>query len=189
MGSQIVKGSIGQLARESGKSIAQTFVNADMVVLVDTSGSMGTHDAPGGVSRYEAACRELASLQASLPGKVAVLSFSDTVQFCPTGTPTNLGGRTSLAGALEFAKIADVPGMRFIVISDGEPDSESEALAVARTYKNRIDAIYVGSELSGRGRAFLSELTRLSGGVSVTPGATGLNTLCQTIERLRLGTE
>jgi Mg-chelatase subunit ChlD len=46
----IIKGSIGQIAKDSGKTIAETFVNADAVVLVDTSGSMSTTDAPGGVS-------------------------------------------------------------------------------------------------------------------------------------------
>ncbi len=188
MKTALVKGSLGQLAKDSGKSIAETFINADAVVLVDTSGSMSTHDAPGGVSRYDAACRELAGLQGNLPGKVAVLSFSDTVQFCPTGTPTNLNGGTDLAGALRFAKVADVAGMRFVVISDGQPDSEAGALAVARTYTNRIDVIYIGSELNPRGRNFLEELARASGGVSVVTGAAGLGVLGQTVERLLLAT-
>lgn len=186
--SAIIKGSIGQIAKDSGKTIAETFINADAVVLVDTSGSMSTQDAPGGVSRYEAACKELAGLQTSLPGKVAVLSFSDTVQFCPTGTPTDLRGGTDLAGALRFAKMADVPGMRFVVISDGEPESRDLALTVARTYTNKIDTIYIGSELQRAGRDFLESLARASGGVHVTTGAAGLGALGQTVERLLLAT-
>lgn len=182
----LVKGSIGQLAKENGKSIAETFVGADMVVLVDTSGSMSTHDAAGGQSRYDAACEELASLQANQPGRVAVLSFSSTVQFCPTGQPTNLGGGTDLAGALRFAKMADVAGMRFVVISDGEPGDASAALAVARTYQNRIDVIYIGSELHPTGRDFLESLARASGGVSVT--ADRGQGLGATVEQLLLGT-
>lgn len=181
----LVKGSIGQLARESGKSIAETFIGADVVVLVDTSGSMGTCDAVGKQSRYDAACRELASLQANLPGKLAVLSFSDVVIFCPNGQPINLHSSTNLAGALRFAKVADVADMRFIVVSDGEPDDASAALTVARTYTNRIDVIYIGSELSKYGQDFLNELARASGGVSIAPGkAAGLGMIA---EKLLLG--
>lgn len=186
--SAIIKGSIGQIAKDSGKTIAETFLSADAVVLVDTSGSMSTADAPGGIGRYDAACKELAGLQANLPGKVAVLSFSDTVQFCPTGQPTNLRGGTDLAGALRFAKMADVPGMRFVVISDGEPDQPGAALEVARTYSNRIDVVYIGSELQRAGRDFLTTLAAASGGISVSTGAAGLGVLGKTVERLLLAT-
>ena len=74
---------------------------------------------------------------------------------------------TDLAKALKFAKMADVSGMRFIVISDGEPDSQQDALDVAKTYKNRIDTIYVGPE-NGGGQAFLQQLAKASGGQGVT---------------------
>ena len=63
--------------------------------------------------------------------------------------------------------MADVTGMRFIVISDGEPSSESEALNVAKTYKNKIDTIYVGPE-NGDGQEFLRKLAKASGGQGVT---------------------
>ena len=164
---QIVAGSIGAVAAQSGKSIAESFVNADVVIVVDTSGSMEACDSRGGKSRYDVACEELKSLQASLPGKLALLSFSDDVQFCPNGIPWQYGGGTDLAKALKFAKMADVTGMRFIVISDGEPSSESEALNVAKTYKNKIDTIYVGPE-NGDGQEFLRKLAKASGGQGVT---------------------
>jgi Mg-chelatase subunit ChlD len=88
--------------------------------------------------------------------------------FCPNGQPHNFQAGTDLAKALEFAKVADVSGMRFILISDGEPDDRSAAMRIASTYRNRIDIIYVGSETSSRGRDFMSELARLSGGIAVT---------------------
>ena len=103
-----VPGSINAIAQQSGKSIAETFVSADVIVIVDTSGSMGQHDSTGGQTRYDVACKELANLQASLPGKIAVLAFSDDVQFCPSGVPTFLSGSTQLDKALKFAKIADI---------------------------------------------------------------------------------
>lgn len=165
---QLVKGSIGAIAQQTGQSLAQTFLDVDCVVIVDTSGSMGSHDAPQGRSRYDQACWELATLQGDLPGKIAVITFSDSAEFCPNGTPRNLGGTTALDQALKFAKVADVPGMRFVVISDGIPNSESSALAIARKYQNRIDTIFVGPEGDTRGREFLQRLAAASGGQHVT---------------------
>ena len=167
---EIVKGSLTDIAKQTGASLAETFLSADVIVLVDTSSSMQAMDAPGGKSRYDAACAELANLQATIPGKVAVISFASTgdVIFCPNGQPFNLEGGTGLASALEFAKIADVPDMRFVVISDGQPDSEREALKVAATYLNRIDTIFVGPEGDDRGRAFLTKLANAKGGQAVT---------------------
>jgi Mg-chelatase subunit ChlD len=63
---------------------------------------------------------------------------------------------------------ANVEGMRFILISDGQPDDERTALDVAKTYKNRIDVIFVGSELSPYGREFLERLSRATGGTTIT---------------------
>lgn len=164
----IVTGSLTDIARANNTSLAETFIGAEAVVLVDTSGSMGAADTPQGKTRYEVACEELASLQENIPGKVAVISFSSDVMFCPHGTPYNFHGGTDLTKALEFTKVADVDGIRFILISDGEPDNTTTALQLARTYRNRIDIIYVGSEFSMRGREFMSELARCSGGVAVT---------------------
>lgn len=164
----LVKGSLADVARQSGQSLATTFISCDVVVICDTSGSMGARDSRGGNSRYDQACYELAALQGSLPGKIGVITFSDTVMFCPNGTPLFLGGGTDLAKALTFAKVADVPGgMRFIVISDGDPDAPNEALAIARKYHNRIDTIYCGPE-NGHGRQFLEQLAAASGGSHVT---------------------
>jgi Mg-chelatase subunit ChlD len=168
MNTAIVAGSISAMAQNQNKSIAESFVNAEIVVIVDTSGSMSDRDSRGGLSRYDVACEELAALQGSLPGKIAVMAFSNQVQFCPAGEPIYFGGGTDLAGALLFCKLADLPGMRFILISDGEPDDPKRALDVAKTYQNRIDVIYVGPENHPSGRDFLQKLAQATGGVSVT---------------------
>jgi Mg-chelatase subunit ChlD len=167
MNNQIVPGSISAIAQQSGKSIAESFLSADCVVIVDTSGSMHINDSRNNKSRYEVACEELKSLQATLPGKIAVLSFSSDVMFCPAGIPNDYGEMTDLAKALNFAKMADVPDMRFIVISDGEPDAEDDALEAARKFTQRIDTIYVGPD-GGSGQAFLKQLAAASGGKNVT---------------------
>lgn len=165
---QVVKGSLAQVSKDKNQSIAMSFLDADCIVIVDVSSSMEETDAPGGKSRYQAACDELTALQSHLPGKIAVLAFSNDCVFCPSGTPTMLGGSTDLAAALKFAKVADVDDMRFIVISDGQPNSEEDALAQAKTYQNRIDTIFVGSEISPLGRKFLARLATASGGKTVT---------------------
>lgn len=179
----IIPGSVSAIAAQSGKSIAETFLSVDAIILVDISGSMETHDARGGESRYTIACAELAKLQATLPGKLALIAFASHPVFTPSGIPPAPTGTTDLAGALRFAKVADTGDMRFIVISDGEPNSEQDALAVAAQYKGRIDTVYVGPE-GGEGQAFLQRLAKRQAGQSVT--AAHANTLCAVTEQLLL---
>lgn len=168
MSTDIVKGSIAAIAQETGKGIAETFMQADCVILVDTSGSMDSKDSRGGRSRYEVSCEELRVLQAEMPGKIAVIAFSSAVVFCPGGVPTYMGGGTNMAEALYHAKSADVDGMKFILISDGEPDSKERTLEAARQFRQKISTIYVGPEELPAGRAFLEKLAAACGGASVT---------------------
>lgn len=179
--SSIVVGSIGAIARQSGRSIAETFMNCDHIVIVDTSGSMMAQDARGNKTRYDVACEELIRLQKSLPGKIAVLSFSDQVQFCPSGIPHNYMSNTLMAGALKFAKVADVPGITFYLISDGYPDSPGEALEVARKYKNKINTIYVGPEGDQTAIAFLASLAAATGAKSASGSVNELQTTVETL--------
>lgn len=181
---KLATGSIYDVAKKNNQSIAETFIGCDVVILVDTSASMSNRDSRGGMSRYDVACEELTALQASLPGKIAVLSFSSTVEFCPSGVATFLNGGTNMTKALQFAKVADVPKMRFILISDGEPNIEERTLAVAKTYQNRIDTIYVGPEERPTGREFLNRLAAASGGQTIT--ADRANELKSGIEKLLL---
>ena len=140
-------------------SIAETFLSAEIVALVDTSASMNARDSRGGRSRYAVACDELAQVQRDHPGKVGVVSFSDEAVFCPGGVPTFLYGGTNLAGALEFARVAD-GCVRFVVISDGYPDNPARALQIAGSLTSEIDTIYVGPETEEDGRHFLIDLAR-----------------------------
>lgn len=181
---QIVPGSLGAIATNTHKTIAETFCQADVVIIIDTSGSMASCDARNGNSRYEVACEELTQLQKNLPGKIALISFSGDVCFCPSGLPVNYGGTTDLSKALNFVKIADVAGMKFIVISDGQPDYPSDCLQIAKTFKNRIDVIYVGPESCPEGRNFLQQLAAATGGKSVTAEKT--NNLLNEIQTLLL---
>jgi len=180
----IVPGSLSSVAAQSGRSLAESFLHCDAIVIVDTSGSMSGCDAPGGRSRYQSATAELEALQQQLPGKIAVLAFSDRCEFCPGGIPVFLGSGTDVAGALSFARLADVPGMQFYLISDGEPDSEGDALAVAALYQAHINTIYVGPERGTRGRAFLAKLAAATGGQSAVAELT--KALGETVKRQML---
>ena len=164
----IIPGSIGAIAQQTGKSIAETFISVDVIIIVDTSGSMGSADSRGGRSRYQVTMDELAALQASMPGKIAVINFSSDVSFEPSGSPIFKSGGTNLTGALRFIKVADVEGMRFILISDGGPDDPEGAIRIASTFKNKIDVIYVGPEEYPTGRDFLMRLAQATGGKTVT---------------------
>ncbi len=185
MTTSIVVGSLADVATRNGQSIAESFVSAEAVILVDVSGSMMGRDSRGGKSRYDVALDELAALQRSMPGKLAVIAFSDSALFVPGGVPPLLGLGTDVAGALQFAKVADVPGMRFFLISDGEPDDERKALDVAKTFAAHIDTIYVGPESDPIGRACLQRLAKATGGQSAT--ADRVCELATTAQRMLLG--
>lgn len=165
---KMAKGSLADVASQNNTSIAETFIMADAVVIVDTSGSMGNPDSRDGQTRYAVAVHELEDLQATLSGKIAVLSFASSCHFCPNGIPHRPTGSTNLTGALGMAKIADIGQMRFILISDGMPDQPESALKIAGTFTNQIDTIYVGPEDRQRPQDYLARLAEASGGMSTT---------------------
>lgn len=166
MNKAIVKGSIADVAKKKNQSIAQSFMNAEIVVLLDVSGSMCDHDTPSGRSRHDVAEDELVKLQNENEGKVALICFSDDVIPCPDGRPIRMNGLTNLAKGLLSIKGIDGTKLKIVVISDGEPDSEYEALKVASTFKTKIHTIHIGSEYDRRGRDFLQLLASKTGGKS-----------------------
>jgi Mg-chelatase subunit ChlD len=186
----IAAGSLQDIARKSGVSLAEAFINCEAVVMVDTSGSMNTKDVRPGTrdSRYKVACDELAKLQAETPGKIAVVAFSNEAEFCPTGFPRYIGGSTAMHRALEFIKVADGCGIRLILISDGEPNcgTEAQTLALARTFTSKIDTIYIGPE-GENGARFLQELANTTGGIATTQVTNKLNELGATVRLMLEG--
>lgn len=172
MNNAIIPGSLSAIAQRENISLAESFLSAEIVILLDVSGSMGASDAPSGLTRKQAAENELISLQQKYPGKVALICFGSDVAFSPGGTPIYAGSTTNMAGALKFVKVADDTGLKIVLITDGEPDSKSETLKEARQFKSRIDAIFIGRE-GGSGMRFLNQLIGITGGKaseSVEPG-------------------
>jgi hypothetical protein len=168
--SNIIPGSLAAIAAQEGQSLAESFLSADAIVLVDVSGSMGARDVDGyerersyGRTRYEAACDELTKLQATLPGKIAVVAFSTTPAFCWSGRPPFESGGTDMVAALRFIQPADGCGMTLILISDGYPDDADETLRVARQFTSPITTIYIGPK-GERGEEFLRKLAAATGG-------------------------
>ncbi len=163
----LVPGSLGAVAKRDGMGIAESFLSADTLAVIDVSGSMADRDSRNGQSRYDTACLELARLQAELPGKIGVVAFSSWTEFVPGGQPPFIGGGTDLAGALRFVQPADGT-VSFIIISDGWPDEPDKALTIARTFKSKISTIYTGPESDRHGADFLRALAAASGGKHIT---------------------
>ena len=172
----LVPGSLAAIAAKNKASLAESFLNVDALVMIDMSGSMSMGDGPGGMTRFAAAEAELVRLQEAYPGKIGVIAFSDNAQFCPTGRPPRLSGGTNMVAALQMAIPVDGTGVRFILISDGQPDDERKTLEMARRFTSRIDTVYIGPEdgwLTG-GRDFLQRLAKATGGQSLQGEAPGL---------------
>lgn len=165
----LVPGSLQAIAQQQGQTLAESFLSADAIVLVDVSGSMGaTLDGGPGAerasrTRYQAACDELKALQARMPGKIAVVAFSSKPAFAPGGVPLYDAGGTDMAKALQFVHCADDCGISFVLISDGAPNDEIATLAEARKFKSSISTIFIGHE-GEAGADFLRRLAAASGG-------------------------
>jgi hypothetical protein len=182
----IVLGSLSSIAKRDNSSLAEAFMNVDIVVLCDTSSSMDINDVPPDRrKRHDARDDALIRVQHDHPGKIAVVSFSDTAMICPTGIPYRFDGMTNLAGGLRFVaeQFAGLAKLT-IVISDGEPDSEGMAIAEAMKHPHPISCIYVGPEDNKKARHFLERLANARGGTYADSILTAM--LPEKIERLML---
>lgn len=180
-----VKGSLQSQANKLQISVAQAFLNAEIVVLMDCSTSMLIEDDPSfnfqnTSSRYKKACNQLAKLQSENPGKVCLISFSDHQEFSPSGIAKWPNGSTDIAGALSFIKPVDGLDCKLILISDGEPDSDQAAMNQAKTFKSKIHCIYIGPE-NGPGSIFLKRLSAVTGGQFSNNGVAGIGNLSNTV--------
>lgn len=178
-----VKGSLQSIANKQAITIAQAFVDAEIIVLLDVSVSMTAQDGyPYNLdSRHRKACNQLAMLQKDNPGKVALVCFDDRQTFEASGIGRQPHGSTDIAGALSFVWKADNTGMKFVLISDGEPDDEESAIAMAQQFKSKIDCIYIGPE-NGSGANFLKRLSDATGGKFSNSGIAGIGRLSQTVQ-------
>lgn len=163
MSNALVKGSLAEVARQSGGELVAPPV---AVVLADISLSMRKLDAVdergAPTTRHKAAQAALRRLQAEMPGQLALIAFSRQAELCPTGRLPAPYGTTRLDRALAMARQADNGRMRFVLISDGRPDDPDAALEVASQFSVGIDCIYIGGDAEGE--AFLRQLAQATGG-------------------------
>lgn len=167
MSREIIVGSLSDIAIKTSRHLAECILDVDGVILCDISGSMQAADSRDDQTRWQVAGQELVKLQESMPGKLALIAFSDRAEFVPSGILPRvgkLGMGTNLSGALKFSKVLDVADIKFIIVSDGEPNDRDGALAIARTIKANISVVYVGSERDTHGRKFLKQLANASRG-------------------------
>jgi hypothetical protein len=184
MSTEIIFGSVADLARTNNYSIAEAFAfNVKALLVIDVSASMAMRDCQNGHSRYAMAVKELERLQRSRPGKVGIVEFSTIIMFAAGGIPSPPQSSTNLTGALEFIHPADDCGIEFWIISDGEPDNPDSALDFARKFKTKINTIYIGPE-GGAGAEFLRRLSALTGGRHADQGVQGIAHLSDTMQRL-----
>lgn len=127
------------------------------VVLADVSASMAG-PATGEDRRIEVLRRALSGVAVA-----RIVAFSDAPRevYEAASLPAP-GGGTALHLALDFAARLS-PG-RTLVVSDGEPDSEEEALAAVDRVPGVIDVVYCGPAGNFRAQAFLARLARAGGG-------------------------
>lgn len=142
--------------------LVRTRSEANIFLLLDCSGSMGAHmrnektriqglrEAVQSIQQ-EKSMRMIQFGQGSTPGEITVI-------------PPPCGG-TPLHLAIDLAKQLECG--RAIVISDGEPDSQRDALNSAAAFGGRIDVVFVGDPGSP-GELFLKRLAESTGGEAFT---------------------
>lgn len=161
-----LEGSQLYMSKKEGIPVEETWLYIERIVLCDTSFSMIETDSRDNLSRYTVLCIELENLQKAAPGKIAVYTFSDKVEWCPDGKPKFLKMSTDIAGALQYLLDRGINKMKIPVslISDGEPDNENSAYEVAEKYEVPIDTVYVGGK-DEYTIAFMKKISDITHGV------------------------
>lgn len=172
---KVAPGSLQETAKQSGVPMENMFMSVEHVILLDVSSSMNTKDAGESVenkSRYDLAVEQLESLQKTLPGKIALICYSDQPKFCPGGYPVKEGGATQLKKALDLVKPLAGTGITLFVITDGEDWEPETCLNIVKDNfkETKINAIFIGPENENVENAclkFCQDLSGITGGKAV----------------------
>lgn len=158
------KSALDKLTSSLNKSSLSELVKAKTrrsLLLVDCSGSMGTYIEKGG-RRIDAMRNVVTTLRETHKTPIAAFGLRggsgpvDVVDIIPEPQ-----GSTPIDLAIEFGKMQGANHL--VIVSDGEPNSESAAFGAARTFGGQIDTFYVGDP-GGRAPQFLAELAAMTGG-------------------------
>lgn len=128
------------------------------VFLLDVSGSMG--DSVDGKKKI----LHLRNVMEKYPNARMMCFSSNISMIHDAWSIPDPQDTTNLAKALRHVLLEKgSPPERLVLVSDGEPDSEIDALEVAKQLKVPIDIIFIGHKGS-RGDLFMEKLARHTGG-------------------------
>ncbi|CAM5418714.1 hypothetical protein ATER59S_02359 [Aquamicrobium terrae] len=136
---------------------------ADVVILADTSGSMA--EAAGRRRKIDILSEAMAAVRADLPSAATIAFDSLPRHLGPQEALPAPGGGTALHTAITEA--ARLRPRKTIVITDGQPDSEPQAIAAAGKLSGTIDVIFCGNDSDTRAIDFLRRLAAAAGGTII----------------------
>jgi hypothetical protein len=156
--------------------------NGPSLLIADVSGSM-TSSAWDGKRKIDVLRSAVAEIMADMPA-TRLIAFASIVRKVDA-LPEPCGG-TALHLALAYA--AQYRPSVTLVISDGQPDDEVEALTQAELLTGRIDTLYVGPDGAAQAVDFMRRLALLGCGQNQTADLSRIQPkLYTTMRRLLLG--
>lgn len=150
-------GSVMDVAR--GGNVALAMMDVKVVLICDRSGSMTACDAQGGRARYMVEDEIVARLQKKYPGKIALISFNDFAELCPNGELPQPTGGTSMEAGIDKARPIIEIGAKGILVTDGEPNSETAVFQSVAGLSGKLDTVFVGND-NASGKAFMERLAK-----------------------------
>jgi Mg-chelatase subunit ChlD len=173
--------SLDALNRKSATGDLDAFVRGyrRSLLLVDCSGSMSDRLQRTGERRIDALRRVMRQLRSTHSTPVAAFGGHRQVEIVEDAP--NPTGTTPLDDAIDFGR--EQGANHLVVITDGEPNSQSAAFDAAARFGNPIDVFYIGDP-EGYGLSFAQELARRTGGVAHLSDISATKALSQQIAGL-----
>lgn len=146
------KGSLAELAQASRRSL----------LLVDCSGSMDGR-IRSGLRKIDALRNVVKDLRETHPVPVAAFGFNRSPQVRVVDVVPEPEGGTPIHDAIDFGRVEGATHL--VLVTDGQPDSESRAFSAARAFGHPIDVFYIGDG-NDFGADFAQRLAAATGGTA-----------------------
>lgn len=184
--SLIATGSVIDHAHKLNSDLATSFLDVELILLCDRSGSMAGRDAQS-KARYQVEDEIVKDLQRRHEGKILLASFSDYATIHVNGILPEPSGGTKMLDGLKKILPYCVGDMRVILISDGEPSDNEEKIVQYGVlhFMNRLDTMFAGPRGSS-GEAFLKHLARMCNGTTQTNVLNQTHLLTERVNQLLL---
>ncbi len=131
-----------------------------IVVLADVSGSMETRDS--GTREKKTRLQLLREALSDIPEGVVIIAFSDDAREVTRDQIRCEHGGTDLAAGIRAA--VKYQPVRTVIMSDGEPDSESLARQAIEELTGIVDVVYCGDPKNRHASEFLQSLAKAGAG-------------------------